>query len=306
MRRAVVLCGLAALGLLAGCGSSATTPSTDRRSAKPAVFSGEPKAEDVRIEVVEPIGAAGGVHPSIKVVISNVGREPVRVSAWPYVILSDGTKLGRSLTQGPAFGDVEPGKKSIVVAEIKATSEQMASVRSAGVEDVTISRLEGAGSTPQIPGPQRRNISSPRKPSPTEAVNAFVIVPGKSVGPIRLGMTAEEAMEAGTGAWNEDVEVDETLGVVMSWPKANVVANAVAKPGDVPRVFSVRTVNPRFRIKGGVTVGGSFGVAKKLLGKASYYDKMPGIGARAAWPSGVWLDHDTNGRIVCIGLDSQE
>ena len=52
-----------------------------------------------------------------------------------------------------------------------------------------------------------------------------------------------------------------------------------------------------------MAVGGAYQTARKLLGRPSYYDKMTGLGARAAWPSGVWLDHDPAGRIVCIGVD---
>ena len=69
------------------------------------------------------------------------------------------------------------------------------------------------------------------------------------------------------------------------------------------KVFSIRTVNPRFRTKEGVCVGGRYDAAKASLGKPSYYDEMPGLGARAAWKSGLWVDVDMTGKIVIIGID---
>lgn len=261
----------------------------------------EPKREDIKVEVVELKPTSEGM--AVKVVVSNVGTIPARVLMWPYITLSDGEKVSRSLLQGPVVADAESGKKTVVMAPVRLTERQMLFVKSGGVEDISISRLEGAPLTPQIPGFLRRPGHQAESSSAADTKTAFLIVPGKSLGPIRLGMIAEEAMKVGGQVWGEEPEYNTALGVVINWEKLKVVANAGGPPGAPEKVFSIRTTNPRFRTRAGVCIGSRYAAAKKSLGKTNFYDKMPGLGARAGWPSGLWMDIDTSGRIVTIGMD---
>ena len=97
--------------------------------------------------------------------------------------------------------------------------------------------------------------------------------------------------------------VDRTLGAVIHWENVNVVANAGGPPGAALKVFGVRTVDPRFKTTGGIGVGSTYRSVKRSLGKPTDYSGMPGIGGRAGWASGVWVDVDTKGRVVTIGVE---
>jgi len=272
-----------------------------------------PKADDVRLEIVELLATDTGV--SIKVAADNVGDAGARVALWPYVVLPGGKKISRSLLEGPVFLDVEPGKRSFVLAPVQLEGEQLPDVRGwvrgtdagdYGVEDPSVEPLGGPPLTPQLPGRTKRTGISKGHGREAKEVDAFVITPGRGLGPIRFGMIAEEAIAAGSRAWGEDAEVSDPPLVTVSWPRTKVMAYAVAKPGGAPRVYEVRTWNPHFRLKQHVSVGSSYTTARKSLGKPNYYDKVPGTGARAGWRSGMWLDHDVAGKIILIGVDSKE
>jgi len=127
------------------------TPSSQ---AEPA-----PQADDVRLEIVELKATATGV--SVKVAAENVSRVGARVALWPYVTLTDGTRVGRSLWDGPVFLDIEAGKRSFVLAPIALTLRQVPYAQGYGIEQADISRLDDDPLTPQLPG---RPPSPPQNP----------------------------------------------------------------------------------------------------------------------------------------------
>jgi hypothetical protein len=161
----------------------------------------------------------------------------------------------------------------------------------------------------EAPAGGARTVQPGTRPGTPHPMESTLIDPRTGLGPIKLGMTAEEAAAVGRAAWHETAAEDRRLGVVLSWPQTRVFANAAGSPGrpEGPnRVVSVRTNNSRFHTRSGLRVGSTIAEAKRLLGrpdpKASL--DIPGTGGEAVWASGLCAEYDTRGTITCIEVNS--
>ena len=140
------------------------------------------------------------------------------------------------------------------------------------------------------------------KSSKKAAVKAtFLIVPGRSLGPIRLGMSAKDATAAGRRAWGESPEVDTTLGTVIHWKRSDVAAFIITTGAGV---WKIATTNGKFRTSGGIGPGTPFQKAKKELGKPRTYEEFPGIGASASW-SGLTTNILPSGAVADVQILSR-
>ena len=140
------------------------------------------------------------------------------------------------------------------------------------------------------------------KLSKKAAVKAtLLVVPGRSLGPIRLGMSAKDAIAAGTRAWGERPEVNTTLGTVIHWKKPDVAAFITNTSAGV---WKIATTNGKSRTGGGIGPGTPFQEAKKGLGKPRTYEEFPGIGASASW-SGLTTNILPSGAIADVQVLSR-
>jgi hypothetical protein len=146
---------------------------------------------------------------------------------------------------------------------------------------------------------------APEKGAAFDPKTIYRIEPGKSIGPVRVGITDEEARALGSEAWGEEpvlIPPAPSLSVSVRWEGTRVVANAAGPEGQPRKVVGILTSNPRFHTAGGIGVGSTYDAAKRSLGRPDEYSAVPGMGARAGWRSGVWVDVDTKRRVVTIGV----
>jgi len=154
----------------------------------------------------------------------------------------------------------------------------------------------------------REVVESRARPDvPHETAGAFLIAVGEGIGPVRFGMTAEEAAAAGRSAWGETPKEDRRLGVVLTWENTQVFALAGGPKGGPQRVFTVRTNNPRFQTSGGLSVGDSLSAAEEAFGTPDSVASLhvPGSGGEACWPSGLCVEYGADRTIACVEVSAE-